>query len=129
MSYATVEQYEARYGIVADAAMLQECLDDCSVAIDIELERHDIDHADPSPEYADRLMRACRSMAHRIMPSDTDDDVPVGVTQMSLTTGPYNRQFTFGTTYGTPKVGDEELKLLGISSSGIGFSSWLGGGA
>ena len=127
MSYATVEQYEARYGIVSDTAMLQECLDDCTATIDAELDRYGIDYSDPSEDFADRLMRVCRQMANRVMPDEGEDSLPVGITQMSLTTGPYNRQFTFGATYGTPKVIDQELRLLGISGRSVGFASYLGG--
>lgn len=126
MSYATIEEYETRYGEVADRNLLQECLDDCTAAIDAELERHCIDHADPSAQFADRLMRACRSMANRIMPAEDGSDIPVGVSQMSITTGPYNRQYTFS-TYGTPKLNDYERSLLGIGGGRIGFGSLTGG--
>lgn len=126
MSYATVEQYVARYGSVADVYMLQECLNDCTAAIDAELDRHGIDHGEPSEAYADRLMRACRSMAHRVMPSDDGAEVPVGATQVSRTAGPYSEQFTLATTYDTPKVTDEERKLLGIYGARIGFGALAG---
>lgn len=126
MSYATVEQYVARYGSVADVYMLQECLNDCTAAIDAELDRHGVDYADPSETLADRLMRACRSMAHRVMPSDDGAEVPVGATQVSRTAGPYSEQFTLATTYDTPKVTDEERKLLGIYGARIGFGALAG---
>lgn len=125
MSYATVEQYENRYGEVSNPDMLQECLDDCTAAIEAELDRHGIDYSDPSEKLADRLMRACRQMAHRVMPRDYGADVPVGATQMSVTAGPYSEQFTLATTYDTPKVTDEDLKLLGIGA-GIGFVALAG---
>jgi hypothetical protein len=125
MAYATIEQYERRYGVVADADMLDECLEECSAYIDEELDKRGIDHADPSETYAYRLMMACRSLAHRIMPASGETDVPVGVTQMSLTTGPYNRQFTFGGGYGTPKLNDYERNLLGIGAR-IGFGALAG---
>lgn len=37
MAYATVEQYENRYGEVSNPDMLQECLDDCTATINAEL--------------------------------------------------------------------------------------------
>ena len=126
MAYATVEQYEARYGEVSDADMLQECLDDCSVLIEVELDRRGVDYSDPSDAFADRLMRACRSMAWRVMPRDDGADVPVGATQVSRTAGPYSEQFTLATTYDTPKVTDEERKLLGIYGARIGFGALAG---
>lgn len=127
MSYATIGQYEARYGEVSDTDMLQECLDDCSAAIDAELDRRGIDYSDPSEVFADRLMRACRSMAHRVMPIEGDADIPVGATQASFTAGPYNQQFTLSTSYGTPKVTDYEMRLLGIVGGRIGCGLISGG--
>lgn len=127
MSYATVEQYEARYGAVSDVDMLQECLDDCTASINVELSKRHIDYSDPSEEFADRLMRACRSMANRVMPAEGGSDIPVGATHASFTAGPYNQQFTLRVPYGTPKVGDYEKSLLGIPLADIGFGLLAGG--
>ena len=124
MAYATVEQYEARFGEVSNVDMLEECLDDCSAVIDAELDRRGIDHADPSDTFADRLMRVCRSMANRVMPSD-QTDIPVGATHASFTAGPYNQQFTLATSYGTPKMLPSEMTLLGIGAR-IGFGALAG---
>lgn len=126
MAFATVEEYEDRYKEVSDTDMLQECLEDCSALIEVELERYGVDYSDPSEKLADRLMRACRQMAHRVMPRGGDADVPVGATQMSRTAGPYSEQFTLATTYDTPKVTDEERKLLGIYGARIGFGALAG---
>lgn len=126
MAYATVEQYENRYGEVSNPDMLQECLDDCTATINAELSRRGVDYSDPSDEFASRLMRACRSMAHRVMPHETDVDIPVGATQMSVTAGPYSQQFTLSATYDTPKVGDDERLLLGIAGARIGFGALAG---
>lgn len=119
MSYATIEQYEDRFGSVGNPNMLQECLDDCTAAIDAELDRRGVDHANPSEEFADRLMRVCRSMANRVMPAN-GADIPVGATQASYTAGPYTQQFTLGVTYGTPKPLPSELVMLGIGGGRIG---------
>jgi len=126
MAFATVDEYEDRYKEVSDTDMLQECLEDCSALIEVELERYGVDYSDPSEKLADRLMRACRQMAHRVMPRDGDADVPVGATQMSRTAGPYSEQFTLSTAYDTPKVTDEERKLLGIYGARIGFGALAG---
>ena len=120
MSYATIEEYESRYGEVADRPMLQECLDDCTAAIDVALKPYGIAHIDPSSPLADGAMRACRSMANRIMPSESSADIPVGATQASFTAGPYNQQFTLAHSYGTPRVTRDDLALLGISGPRIG---------
>ena len=116
MSYATIEDYEARYGEAADYGLLQECLDDCTAAIDAALRPYGIGHLDATSPLADGAMRACRSMANRIMPSEGESDIPVGATQASFTAGPYNQQFTLRTPYGTPKLNDYEKSLLGIGA-------------
>lgn len=128
MSYATTVQYQVRYGSVDDPNMLQECLDDCTATINAELSRRGIAYANPSAEFADRLMRACRSMAHRIMPDGGSADIPVGATQASFTAGPYNQQFTLAHSYGTPRVTRDELVLLGIAGGRIGCGLMAGDG-
>lgn len=122
MAYATVAQYVARYGSVTDTAMLQECLDDCSTLIDVELEAHGID---PDDLDSSRLMEACRSMAKGVMPDEGDSDIPVGVTQMSATAGVYSQSYTFARTYGTPRLSDYARRLLGIGAR-IGFGALAG---
>src|SRR5574344_911468 len=124
-SFCTVDEYEARYGDVSDASMLQECLDDCTAVICARLDRAGIDYSSPSEEYADRLMRVCRSMAYRIAPDDSF--LPAGVTQASMRAVGFSQSMTFSSVYGTPKIMPSELELLGISSSSLGF--WrMGGG-
>ena len=125
-TFATVEEYTARYGSVDDTDMLSECLADASAAIRAELDRAGVDWAEPSEDFADRLMRVCRSVANRIMPTE-DESTPQGVTQMSTTAGPYSQQFTFATTYGTAKLVKSELELLGVGGGGrIGWAE-IGG--
>lgn len=125
MSYATVAQYETRFGTVADTTMLQACLDDCTAAIDVRLDRAHVDHSDPDEDFAYRLMSVCRSMANRLMPTGAGD-VPVGVTQASVTAGSYQQTYTFAASYGTPKPLPSELDLLGIGASRVGWAR-LGG--
>lgn len=111
--FASVDQYVERFGTVSDRAMLEACLEDATAAISSELDSHDINYTDPSESFSDRLMRVCRSMANRIMPADSGD-IPVGATQISETTGPYNVQYTLGITYGTPKLLPSERQMLGL---------------
>ena len=114
-AFATVEQYAARFGEVADTAVLAECLDDASAAIRAALAPYGVDCSDVSEDFADRLMRVCRSVANRLMPSESA--MPQGVTQASMTAVGFTQQYTFGTTYGTPKLLPSELKMLGIAGS------------
>lgn len=115
-AFATVGQYEARFGQVADAALLGECLDDASAAIRMALSEAGMSWEDPSEDFADRLMRVCRSMANRLMPAE-GSAVPQGVTQMGMTAGSYSEQITFQSSYGTAKPLPSELALLGIGGS------------
>ena len=123
-SFCTVDEYKARYGDVSDESMLQECLDDCTAVICARLDRAGIDYSSPSEEYADRLMRVCRSMAYRIAPDDSF--LPAGVTQASMSAAGFSQSMTFSSVYGTPKIMPSELDLLGIPSSSLGF--WRMGG-
>lgn len=124
-SFCTVEQYEARYGDVSDESILQECLDDCTAVICARLDRAEIDYSAPSEEYADRLMRVCRSMAYRIAPDDSF--LPAGVSQASISAAGFSQSMTFSSVYGTPKILPSELSLLGIPDSSIGLWNMRGG--
>lgn len=114
MAYASVEQYEARYGTVDDRAMLAECLEDASAAIDVALDKHGVVRADMSQELLGRLMRVCRSVANRLVPSG---DVPSGVTQVSVTSGNFNENVSFTPSYGLPKLLPSELSMLGLGGT------------
>ena len=125
--FATVEQYEARFGPVANQGMLAECLADASAAIRVALDKAHVDYSDPSEDLADRLMRVCRSMANRVMPSGTD--VPAGVTQETMTAVGFSHSMSFTPSYGTPKPLPSELALLGVSGSRIGWAPLAGDGS
>lgn len=122
--FCTVEQYEAKYGPVDDEGVLTECLGDASAVIRHALTKAGIGYADPDEDLADRMMRACRSMANRCMPSDAD--IPVGATQASTVIGPFSQQFTLGKAYGTPMLQKSECELLGIHCTAR--SAWPYGG-
>lgn len=126
MAFASVEDYTARYGSVADEGMLIECLEDCSALMESEMDRHGVSYDNPSYVMADRLMRVCRSMAYRIMPKQDASDVPVGATQMSVTAGSYTQSVTFGATYGSPKMMAEDYRMLGMGGARIGFGALAG---
>lgn len=113
-SFATVNEYTARYGEVSDEEVLEECLADASAAIRSVLDKAHVDYSEPTEDFADRLMRVCRSVANRILPEDSS--IMQGVTQMSTTAGPYSQQYTFSSSYGTPKLLMSELNLLGVGS-------------
>ena len=126
-SFCTIAQYEDKYGPVADEKKLDECLGDASALMRVALSKAHIDYKNPSEDFADRLMRVCRSMTNRIMPSE-DDGIPVGATQVSQTAGPFSQQYTLNATYSTPRMLDSEMDLLDIPHKGRAGWTPLGGG-
>lgn len=123
-SYATVEQYVARYGIVDDVTMLAECLEDATATINAVLAARYKSAADVD---SDVLMRVCRSVASRIMPASVDGwDAPVGVTQVSTTVGPYQQTYSRPYTYSTPRLTEAELSMLGLGGSRAGWAPLAG---
>lgn len=131
-SFATREQYEARFGTVPKdrREMLNECLADVSAYIRNELAKAGIEYeCGADDEYADVLMRVTRSVTNRIMPRETSvaTEIPIGATQISMTAGSYNKQATLSAPYGTPKLLDSERRMLGIGASRAGWSDLAGG--
>ena len=120
-AFATIDQYDARFpGRTASDDMLDECLKDATLAIADALGRRGIDYANPSEELAERMMSTCRSVANRILPSGAD--IPLGVTQASMTAGPYTQTLSYTPTSGTPKLLPSDLRMLGIGGARIGFA-------
>lgn len=118
--FATVEQYEARFGPVDDKKLLAECLDDASAAIRAALDARKVDYAEPDEAFADRIMRCCRSVANRIMPSGVE--VPFGASSVAETDGPYSRTISYTPSYGLPKLLQSELSMLGIGGGRVGWA-------
>lgn len=117
--FASVEQYEARYGTVPDASALRACLEDATALIASALEARGIAWADPSEAMAGRLMRVCRQVAHRAMdaaPAGTDF-APYGVTQASQSAGGYSLSYSFGNPYGEAFLTASEKRMLGLAGS------------
>ena len=123
-AFATVDEYDARFTRTASGEMCEECLMDATYAIAAELDARGIPYDDPSEDFAERLMRTCRSVANRLMPSGSG--VPVGVTQMSTTAGSYSETMSYTPSYGTAKLLDSELRMLGIGAGRVGWAR-LGG--
>lgn len=117
--FCTVEQYEARYGSVADASQLAECLMDATRALRSALTKREVDVGSVDDGL---LMQACRQMANRVVPAqDLPMPIPAGATQVGMTGGPYSRQYSFQTPYGSPKVTAAEIDLLGLNGPRVGW--------
>lgn len=117
--FATVEQYEARYGDVDDAGVLGEILMDATREIAAALEQAGIDFSEPTEEFAARLMQVCRSMASRAM--GDDGEIPYGVTQYSQGAGEYTQSFSVGNPYGDVYLSKSERKMLGLGRARASF--------
>lgn len=122
--YATVVDYEGLFGPVADESLLSGKLVASSTVIDAELAARDRTSADID----DGLLRlVCCQMAERTMPKG-GTDVPAGVTSLTETVGPYSHSFGFSAPYGSPKLLEDELRLLLGSGTGarMGFATFGG---
>lgn len=125
--FASIEQYDARFpGRTATDETLTACLEDATAAIMTALDGRGVSYDDPSEAFADRLMRTCRSVANRILPQAVTD-VPQGVTQASISAVGFAQSYSFGATYGTPKLLDSELDMLGIGGGSYVFAEPHGG--
>lgn len=111
--FATVEQYEARYGAADDHKALSEVLMDASREIAAELDRAGIGYAEPGESFADRLMQACRSMTYRAMGAG-ESSVPFGATQYSQGAIGMTESYSLGNPYGEVYLSKAERKLLGL---------------
>lgn len=115
-SFASVAQYEARYGDADDPEALAEVLMDATREIAAELDKAGIAYADPDPGFADRLMQACRSMAYRAM-GQSAPDVPFGATQFSEGADGYTQSFSISNPYGEVYMAKSERRLLGLGGA------------
>lgn len=111
--YATVEEYEARYGTVTDTQTLQACLEDATALIASYLDAAGVDADSPDEELADRLMRVCRQVAHRSLDSGAAS-VPFGVSQASQTAGGYSLSYSFSNPNGDIFLTAAERRMLGL---------------
>ena len=117
--FATVGQYEARFGTVDDKSVLEQCLGDASAAIRAALDARNVDYSEHDEVFSDRLMRTCRSVANRIMPGGVD--VPLGASSVAETDGPYSRTVSYTPAYGLPKLLPSELSMLGLGGGRAGW--------
>ena len=118
--FATVGQYEARYGDVDDQDILQEILMEATREIFAARDRAGIDYQEPNETYSDRLMQACRSMAFRAM-GQADAELPYGVTQFSEGAGDFSSSLSFRNPYGEVYISKAERHLLGLGAAKAKF--------
>lgn len=117
--FATADDYKRRYGDVDDEGLLLEVLMDATRLIAAELDRYGIPAEDK--EMSDALMQVCRQVANRALDREEDEEFPIGVTQMTDTTGPFSHSYTVSSAYGDLYLTKAERRLLGIGRSRIRF--------
>ena len=113
MAYATVEDYEARYGELASdmaRSRIEVRLGDAAVYID---SRVDVDPDDE--QQAERLRIVSCAMVNRAMAAEEAD--AVGVSEARYTMGPFSQSATFSNPSGDLYFTAGEKALLGINSS------------
>lgn len=124
-AFATVEQYEARYGDVLNTKQVEECLASAASVMMDALDTAQIDYSEPDEKFAYALMDVCRSVANRIMPQP-NFGIPSGATSASMGAVGFSESYSFATPYGSPKLRRDEKRRLGIGTSQI-FSVRVGG--
>lgn len=115
MAYATVSDYEARYGEVASSqqAVVEVRLADAAIVLDAL-----VDTADADEQMLSRLNLVSCSMVNRAMVAEADG--AVGVSNTSYTMGPFSQSATFANPSGDLYLTANERRMLGLSSGHIG---------
>ena len=111
--YASVEEYEARYGKVDDDKLLVELLMDATRLVASELRLAGLP--------TDGEKAADRAVAFRAMTQETQSDIPVGATQYSQGNGTYSESFSMGNPYRDIYLTKAERRMLGIGRGRILF--------
>lgn len=108
MAYADVSDYVGIYGTVSDEGKLRARLAASSNIIDAELSARGRSAEDVAGPL---LTQVCCQMTERVMPRE-GSGMPTGVTSLSEMIGPYQHTYSFREPYGSPKLLDDELRLL-----------------
>lgn len=117
-AFATVEEYRARYpDDDTDDGVLESVLLEATDLISAEMDEHDIDYSDPSESFTYRLMRICRTVAHRAIGSTSNPDVPFGAMEFSETNDFVNAATKFANPYGDLFLTEQERRSLGIGAA------------
>ena len=113
MAYATIEDYESRYGAVEGTearARVTTRLGDAAVYIDSRVE------VDPDDGHqAEALKIVSCAMVNRSMAAEESD--AVGVSNASYTMGPFSQSATFSNPSGDLYFTASEKALLGMNGS------------
>lgn len=119
--FASIEDYEARYGEYGDDELLGSVLMDATRFICAELTRAGLDP--DNEESADLYMQVCRSVAFRSLDHSDDDalGVPWGVMQLTQSSGPFSHTYQMANAHGDMYLTKAERRMLGLGRSRIRF--------
>ena len=115
MSFATISDYEAKYGSVGDEDALQAWLDDATVYLTALL-GGSLDPEDAVQ--ASLLMTVCRDMTHRAYASVAPG---YGVTSYSQGANGFNESMSYANATGDLYLTKAERLLLGIGTQQVGW--------
>lgn len=112
MAYATVSDLEARWRTLTsdEQAVALTLLDDAAVMID----------SMGTPSSSDAALIVSCDMVRRSMSMSQADTY--GLSQASMTAGPYAQQWTYSNPTGEMYLTRTERKMLGFLGGSIGFS-------
>lgn len=113
-AFATIEDYEARWGKVDEGreAIVCAALDDAGLIL-----RSYVDAEGASQELVDKLRLVSLNMVKRAMA--TYDGGVYGASQTEATMGPFNQSVQWANPSGDMYITSSEKDLLGIGSSWI----------
>lgn len=115
MSFATVADYEAKYGTVADADRLQVWLDDVTTYLTNRLgSRYNAE----DETQAAALKMVCRDMTHRAFESNAPG---FGVSNYSQSANGFTESMTFANATGDIYMTQNERRMLGIGGNHAGY--------
>lgn len=114
MEFATVEEYEGRYGAPGDEERCGVLLADASALMLSEYESVYGDYSEGACPAFDRNASAvCCLIVNRVLNANP---ALIGATQMSQGAGGYTASVTFGSAMGEMYLGASERKRLGLDA-------------
>ena len=115
MSFASIDDYERKYGVVEDSLALQEWLDDATNYL-TKLLGESVDQECASQSRT--LMTVCRDMTHRAYASVAPG---CGVTSYSQGANGFTESVSFGNATGDFYLTKWEKLALGIGDQQVGW--------
>lgn len=115
--FATVADYESRFGEVEDESRLEVFLNDASVMMAVEMGAAGVDYANAQEPLASAIVAVCCEVAHRSMGARPD---LYGVTNYSQGATDYSESFTYANPNGDMYLTKTQKRMLGIRGGSIG---------